>query len=84
MNKYDNLLKEVFSDERYKVNNINKLLNLGYILRTYDENNNEIFLRETKIEEDNENEETRNMFGTVKSSSQLWTPFTMSRCLFIQ
>ena len=22
--------------------------------------------------------------GTVKSSSQLWTPFTMSRCLFIQ
>ena len=23
-------------------------------------------------------------FGTVKSSSQLWTPFTMSRCLFIQ
>jgi hypothetical protein len=22
--------------------------------------------------------------GAVKSSSQLWTPFTMSRCLFIQ
>lgn len=61
MNEYDNLLKEIFSDEKYKVNNINKLLNLGYILRVYDEKDNEIFLREIiiKNEEDNENEETR-------------------------
>lgn len=59
MNKYDNLLKEIFSDDKYKINNINKLLNLGYILRVYDEKNNEIFLREVNIEEDNENKETR-------------------------